>query len=80
MKLIKYKDKIVVNLDTVTRIETHSTNSSYSIWFFHHFTYVEENFRGKEENFYETTWYFDTAEELEKVYGLILEKYVDILE
>jgi len=80
VKLIKYKDKTVVNLDMVSKIEAVSTSSSHSIWFFHHFTYIEENMHGKKENFYETTWYFDSVEEFEKVYGLILEKYVDILE
>ena len=50
MTLIKHKDSIVFNLDQVTHIELAQTASEYHIVFYHHFSYMLEEYKNIKEN------------------------------
>jgi hypothetical protein len=79
MKLIKHKDSIVVNLDQVTHIELAQTASEYHIVFYHHFSYMLEEYKNIKENFHESIWYFSSKDDRDKVYNELCSKYVELI-
>jgi len=79
MNLIKHKDSIIVNLDQVTHIELDNTATEYHIVFYHHFSYMLEEYRNVKENFHETTWYFSSEGARNNVYQDLCSKHVQEL-
>ena len=79
MNLIKHNDSIIVNLDQVTHIELDNTSSEYHIVFYHHFSYMLEEYRNVKENYYESIWYFSSQASRDKVYSDICAKFVALI-
>jgi len=79
LNLIKHHNSVIVNLDQVTHIELDQTSTEFHIVFYHHFSYMQEEYRNVKENFHETTWYFTSSQDRNKVYQDICSKYVSLI-